>query len=451
MNEIKNYGYIDNLGITEYFAFPIYIAIILFISYWIQKKHIKENIIYKYYTRAVTFKLIGAIIFCIVYIYVYKGGDTISYFESARAFTNLFFEKPSYFFKVMVEGPSPENFYLFDGRTTGYPWDYMYYDTRTLLVIKLLVPFMLLSFQSYVLTTILFSWISFIGIWKLYIVFSDYYKKYHNQLAISILFLPSAIFWGSGILKDTITLSASCWYIYTFYKLFILKENRIKNFLILLVVAYVIFSIKPYILYTLLPGSLVWGFYEKILNIKSRVIRYMIIPVGLFVSIILVFYILTSSGTFDINSLLSEASEKQTDLKQSYYAGNTFDIGSYEPTITGALGVSPAALTAGLFRPFIWESKNVVMLLSGIENFIYLLLSILILFRFKFGKLIKIISSNPLLLFCLIYSLFFSLIVGLSTANFGALVRFRIAYLPEFVSFLLVTYYLMREKKASKI
>ncbi len=449
MNEIKNFGYLDNLELSEYISFPIYIFFILLISYWIQQKNIKKYPIYKFYTLGVFVKLIGAIVFCLVYIYVYKGGDTISYFESARALTNLFLEKPLDFFKVMSEGPSVENYFLFNGKTTGYPWAYMFYDQKTFFVIKLLVPFMLLSFKGYMLTTILFSWASFAGIWRLYIVFSNHYLKYYKQLAVAILFLPSVVFWGSGILKDTITLSASCWYIYIFYKLFIIREKPIKNFLLLIIIVFVILSIKPYILYTLLPGSIVWIFYEKILNIKNILIRYLIIPVGLLSSLLIGFFILTSIGGFDINKLLYEASEKQSDLKQSYYSGNSFDIGTYEPTIAGAMGVSPAAITAGLYRPFLWESKNVVMLLSGIENFIYLLISVFIIMKFKFRKLIKIISGNPLLLFCIIYSVFFSLIVGLSTANFGALVRFRIAYLPEFVSFLLITYYLMRENKSS--
>jgi hypothetical protein len=447
MNEIKNYGYLENLDLYEYVAFPIYIILILLISFYIKNKHIRENPIYKYYTLGVSAKLFGAVIFCLVYIFVYKGGDTIAYFESSRALTKLLLEKPAFFLQVVTEPASMENYTLFDGKTTGYPWSNMYFDPKTFMVVKLVTPFMLISFQSYALTTILFSWVSFAGIWKLYVVFSDYYKQYYKQLAIAILFVPSAIFWGSGILKDTITLSASCWYIYAFYKFFIVKQNRVKSLIILIIASYLILSIKSYILIALLPGSIIWMLYERILRIKNSFVRYSIIPMGFFLSVVIGFAVLTSIGDFDLDTLLSEAAEKQTDLKRAEYKGNSFDIGTYEPTVEGALGVAPAALLAGLYRPFVWEAKNVVMILSGLENLIYLGLTFLIFWKLKFRKVFRIIFENPLLIFALCYSILLSLIIGLSTSNFGALVRFKIAFMPEYFSVLIILYYLVNPGK----
>lgn len=447
MNEIKNFGYLDNLELSEYIAFPIYIIIILLISLYIQKKNIASNPIYRYYTWGVSAKLFGAIAFCLVYIFVYKGGDTILYFESARAMTNLFVEKPTVFFKIISEPASIENYFLFDAKTTGYPWGNFYFDPKTFMVVKLVTPFMFLAFQSYALTTVLFSWVSFAGMWRLYMVFSNYYKEYYRQLAIAILFVPSAIFWGSGILKDTVTLSASCWYIYAFYKFFIVKENRIKSLIILIIASYLILSIKSYIFIALLPGSIIWMFYERIVRIKNSFFRYAIIPVGFFLSIVIGYSVLASVGDFDFEKLLNEAAEKQTDLKRVEYKGNSFDIGTYEPTVAGALSVSPAALLAGLYRPFVWEARNIVMALSGLENMIYLGLTILILWKLQFRRLFRIIFENPILIFALCYSVLLALIIGLSTSNFGALVRFKIAFMPEFFSVLIILYYLMKRKK----
>jgi hypothetical protein len=450
MREIKNYGYLENLELSEYIAFPIYVIIILLISFYIQNKNIRKNPVYKFYTLGVAAKLAGAVIFCLVYIFVYKGGDTISYFESGRALTNLLFHKPENFLTVMTQDASPENYLLFDGRITGYPWSYMYYDPRTFLVSKILVPLMVVSFQSYMLTTLLLSWISFAGIWRLYLVFCAHYGKYYKQLAFAILFLPSAVFWGSGILKDTITLSAACWYIYSFYKSFIVKEERLKNIIILVIASYFILTIKSYIFIALVPGSIIWLFYQRILRIRSTVLRYSVIPAGFAISIVVGFFVLSSVGTMDLDQLLNDAVVKQNDLKRAEYNGNSFDIGSYEPTVTGALSVSPAALLAGLYRPFLWEARNIVMIFSGLENFIYLILTILLFIRLRFRKVFGIIFENPLIIFSLSYSILFSLIVGLSTSNFGALVRFKIAFLPVFVSALVVLYYLSKNKEQPK-
>ncbi|MDQ3048355.1 MAG: hypothetical protein M3R27_12460 [Bacteroidota bacterium] len=450
MNEIKNYAYIENLELSEYIAFPIYIIIILLISFWIQNKNIKNNPVYRYYTIGVAAKLLGAVAFCLVYIFVYKGGDTISYFETSRALTKLLYARPGDFLTVITETPSRENFYFFDGRTTGYPWWYMYLDSRTFLVTKLLVPFMILSFQSYMLCTILLSWASFAGIWRLYLVFTDLYKNLSKPLAYSVLFLPSAVFWGSGILKDTITLSASCWFIYVLYMLFIKKERKWQFYLGLFFCGYIILVIKPYILFALLPGAVVWIIYSRIVRMRSNFLRYSIIPFIFLISFGLGYAVLAISGGFKIESLINEASVKQNDLKRADYNGNSFDIGTYEPTIDGALSVAPSAVLAGLYRPFVWEARNVVMIFSGFENFLFLVLSVLLVIRLKFRKLFRVIAENPFILFSLSYSILFALIIGLSTSNFGALVRFKIAFLPVFVSSLVVLFYQMKSKELKK-
>ncbi len=450
MNEIKNYGYIDNLSLSEYIAIPVYIIIIFLISYYIEYKNVKTNPLYRYYSRAVALKVLGAVCFCLVYIFVYKGGDTISYFESSRALTNLMEVRPGDFIKVYLEKGSIENYYLFDGRDSGYPWLNMFIEPKSFFLVKILVPFMFLSFQSYVLCTILLSWASFTGIWRLFLIFTDVYKKATFHLAISILFIPSVVFWGSGILKDTVTLSASCWFIYALYYAFIVKTKRFKYFIILLISGYIMFAIKPYILFALLPGVIIWILYDKLLIIKNKLLKYSFIPLVYVLSFGGGYLVLSSIGDFDIKNLVNEASIKQADLKRAEYKGNSFDIGSYT-TVDGAVSLSPKAIIAGLYRPYIWESKNIVMFLSGLENSVYLGLTIFILSRIRFLRLFKILFDNPLILFCLSYSILFALIIGLSTSNFGALVRFKIAFLPEFLSALVILNYYMKNKKITKM
>ncbi|HVA98806.1 MAG TPA: hypothetical protein VNG53_07925 [Bacteroidia bacterium] len=440
--QIKNTAYIKNLEFTEYLFFVLVVLFIFLISWLIQKRNIKSNPLYRFYTKAVMVKIFGAFAFCMVYIFYYHGGDTISYFETSRALTNLMIQRPSDFFTVITHKASIANYYLFDGVKTGFPWPYMYFDPKTFFVAKLLVPFMFVSFQSYLLTSVIFAWISFVGIWKMFLMFGKLYKNISFQLAIAILFIPSVIFWGSGILKDTVTLSASCWFIYALYNSLIIKKKPIKHFIILFISGYIIYSIKPYILFALLPGAFILVIYDRISRIKSKLFRYAVIPLIYIASFGGGYGILTFlSGSFNVSKLLSEASVKQNDLQNADYDGHSFNIGSYNPTISGTLKAAPAALIAGLYRPFIWESKTVMMLLSGIENLIYLSLTIWILLKVNFIRLMRIIFENPLVLFCLSYSFFFAMIVGLSTSNFGALVRFKIAYAPEFLCALVILNY----------
>jgi hypothetical protein len=157
-----------------------------------------------------------------------------------------------------------------------------------------------------------------------------------------------------------------------------------------------------------------------------------------------------SLGKFSVDRMLETASVTQKDLKQDYYQGSSFDIGDFEPTIASVAGKAPAAMVVGMFRPFIWEARNVVMLASGLENLIFLLLGLAISYRIITGprRFFKLLFENPLILFMFSYSVIFSILVGMSTSNFGALVRFKLPFLSIFVCVLIVIYEFYRKESA---
>lgn len=447
--EIKNIGYLEQLDPVELIAFPTFLVLVIVWANYVSGKNRLKHPEYRFYTYGLVAKLFGAMAFCWVYTYYYKGGDTISYFESARAYVNLLLSEPSKFFTVYFSAPSQENIYLFSGKT-GYPWSYMYFDPKTNWVIRIVTPFVLLGAKGYLLSTMLLAWAAYSGIWRLYLLFCRYYPEMRFYFAVSVLFIPSAVFWGSGMLKDTITLSASGWFIYSFHGFFIAKEKRMRNGFNLFVSFFLLFSIKPYIVIALLPGAIIWNFYSKITGIKNQLLRVSMVPIILVFSITTGYIILTTFAGFSVDKLLEEAVVKQTDLQREEYDGNSFNIGNYEATVQGAMSVSVPAMTAGLFRPYLWEARNVVMLASGLENFVYLFILIVVLIRKKVFGIFAYLFEHPLVMFCISYSIIFSLIIGLSTSNFGALVRFKIAFLPMFVSALLVMLYYSSGKRKGR-
>ncbi len=452
MFELENLAYIKQIYPFEWVMLGIYMLVIMGVSFYIQITHIKRDRIYRYYTSAVFAKVISAVAFCLIYIYYYKGGDTVSYFETSRALLNLGMKNPGNFLKEIVQTPSVPNYFLFD-RVTGYPWSYMFYDHQTWFVAKLLTPILVISFKSYLVSTVMLSWLSFIGTWKLFKLLVRYYPNLEGRMAFCMLFVPSVLFWGSGILKDTITFAAVCWIIIGIDGVFISKIKRLRNLFILILSTWVLLSIKPYILISLLPGAFVWILYNRISKARSKFLKYSAIPL-IYLSSFLIVYIMLSAfgdrlGKFSVPKMLVTASITQKDLKQDYYHGSSFDIGDYDPTITGMLSKVPSAITVGLFRPFLWEARNPVMIASGLENFSFLLLAIGVVvgFFFKMKKFFKIILENPFLIFLLSYTIFFSLLVGLSTSNFGALVRFKIPFLPFFVCALVLMNYFLWSRK----
>ena len=155
-----------------------------------------------------------------------------------------------------------------------------------------------------------------------------------------------------------------------------------------------------------------------------------------------------SLGDYRVENVLTKAVTTQQDLKQDYYGGSSFDIGDFDPTIGGILRKAPLAINAALFRPYLWEGYNPGMLASGIENFVILLLTIYLLLRIKVFNLFRLMFRHHFLFLSVTFSLFFAFSVGLTTSNFGSLVRYKIPAMPLYIASLYIIYASYEELKA---
>jgi len=436
----ENFGYLY-IYLWEWLALPFYLFAILFMGRIYQMRKQKEDSLYDYYLKGLGIKLFGGIGFAVIYFYYYQGGDTTSYYESALAMKNLMFHSFPDWLSNEFGAASPENYSKFTAQT-GHPLHYMYYDPQTLMVIKIITPLMIPSLGGYLISTLLLAWLSYSGLWRLFMVFSAYYPNLKKYFFISILCFPSVIFWGSGILKDTITLSCSCWLVYCIFNVFIMRRKVLKYLFLMIPFFIVILFIKPYIIMALMPGSLMWIFSQRIYKIKNGLVRFLIVPF-IFLVCFAGGYILLKSlgsimGKFSIDRISTTAKVTEEDLKQDYYGGHSFDLGTFENTPTGYMKIFPKAFIAGTYRPFLWEAGNVVMLLSGLENTYLLYLTFLMFKRTGITNIFKRLLKEPLLFFAFSFSVFFAFAVGLTTSNFGALVRFKVAYLPYLASALFI-------------
>lgn len=454
MFELENFSYIKFIHPFEWVMLGIYCIVIFGATFARQVLKVKTNPLYRYYGWGVLIKVLSSVIFCVIYIYYYNGGDTVSYYETSRALVNLGMKNFSGYVDVMSSSPSLSGYLTFD-RETGFPWPYMYFDSQTFFVAKIISPVVFVAFKSYLVSSVLLSWLSFFGAWRFYLVMCRYFPGLERRLAFGVLFVPSVLFWGSGILKDTITFSAVCWFIVGLDSAFMAPRKSKLAILTMILSLFVLLSVKPYVLYCLLPGAIIWIGSARIKKIRSKFIRVAFMPLVLIISIAGGFTALSllgnKMGKFAINKMLETASVTQKDLKQDYYQGSSFDIGDLEPTIPGMLSKVPAAMAVGLFRPYIWEARNIVMIASGLENLAYLLLSAFLIFKIFSGPRLffNVLSMYPILTFLLCYTLFFSVMVGLSTSNFGALVRFKIPFMSCYIALLLVLHYFLSKEGRS--
>jgi len=430
---------------------PLLMLIILIVAYRRQQKMRPLHPEYRFFLPGLMAKFFGSLVFAFIYIFYYKGGDTFNYYEAARAMSNLAEVDVLDFFKVLFSEPSMENLSLFTSHTS-YPPTFIYFDSKTFMVVRLISPLVILTGKSYLLSTILLSYFSFFGIWKLFRMFVSYYPAIDKLLAIAIIFFPSSLFWGSGLIKDTFTLAASCYFIVYIHKVFILKKMSFSNILFLVIASFIILSIKPYIFMVILPGTLLWIFFDRLSQLKNKVVIFVLLPLTYLLVLGASFALLSSLGgvldKFALDKALVTAAVTQQDLKSERYQGNSFDIGGFEPTVPGVLSKFPIASFSGLYRPFLWEAKNVTMLISGVENAFLFGFTIYLLIVTNVVGFFKSIFNTPIVFFSILFSVSFAFVIGLTTSNFGALVRFKIPLLPLFVASLFIIHYVYKTQKA---
>jgi hypothetical protein len=284
------------------------------------------------------------------------------------------------------------------------------------------------------------------GVWRLFLMFTAEYPSLKKEMAIAVLFIPSVLFWGSGILKDTYTFSAACWFAYSFYNLSLRRYKVLTNLLMVFVSAMILISVKPYIFLGLMPGCLVLLVFNRMQSIESNFIKLLSFPMLFMIAAVLGGLVVSQSASSlgaygSVDTLLEKATATQQDLKREAYEGNSFDIGDFDPTLGGILGKAPAAIFAGLFRPTLLDVKNVVMLISAIENTVIMFLFLYLFIRIGPFAFLRITLNEPLVMFCFSFAIFFAFSVGLTTSNFGSLVRYKIPATPFFMAALFIVRY----------
>lgn len=427
---------------------PIYLILILVIAYKYSSNKQNKNKLYRYFLPGLVVKIFGAIALGLVYFFYYGGGDTVNYHATATTLVNVLYDSPKDFFYLYFGSPLPSEYYLMNSQ---YAFTYWINDPYAYFASKCFVPIILIAGKSYMATAILVASICYLPVWNLFLIFNKEFAKLERQFAWSILYIPSVVFWGSGLMKDSLTFSAVCIYVHGFYWFFTQKKLKLKYIIALSIGAYFLISIKPYILFALLPGSVLWFVSQRLDKVKNSFIKFIITPTLIVASCGLGAYILQnigdSLGKYSFEKVLNTAAGAQHDLKQAYYGGNTFDIGDYEPTVSGMLSVSHKAIFATLFRPTMIDVRNVVMLISALENTFIMLFCIYLLIKLKIVRFFGLISLHPILLFSFLFALFFAFSVGVSISNFGTLVRLKIPCIPFFLSSLVIMNSMINTKK----
>ena len=416
-------GFFDGLAILMW-------LIILFAIVSSTYNKNKSKSYYKYYKTGFYVKIAAAVVFSIIYIYKYDGGDTAAYWDTAQKFNNLFYIRPGKFFEEMFSAlPFSSRYYSFD-MTTGVPPEWIYNEKEGLFTSKIFTLLTFLTFRSYFAMTFLCAYFSFKASWKLFEMGIKYNAGSERNLAIGTLLLPSTAFWCTGISKDTIVY---CCVIYGLDLLFCFFDKAIKKGLVFYVKLFFIYfllsNIRDFMLLTAI-APFIFALGIKYSN-RSGISNF----TKIFTQSILILLILVGISIFFNSSkaveITQEAQVIQSDLKNnSEYGGAKYDLGITDFTPFGMLKAMPISIFTAFYRPFIWEAGSLFILISAIETFVLLVLTLNLIIRSGFILFIQKIRANEFLMMAVVFCLILGFFAGYTSGLFGVLVRFKAPVLP---------------------
>ncbi len=404
-----------------------------------------------YYLFGVALKLIGSIVFCLVYKLYYQGGDALLYFEGAKDLIELFWTEPSLFFELFTEAASNGNKYqleLFGSLNEYYNVNYQWNLTR------MLIPFVFLGFGNFYAASCWIGFLVFILSWKIFKSIKQLIPGMDKSFAFAFLFIPSLLFWTSGFLKDTVILAAIYFYISSLASWLRTRKLSFDLILGVPICILILILIKPYVFLVLFPASIFWMLLAYLKGLKDRLFLFLISPF-IFILVFLMIVAVVKLGQSHLgeygkfSNLLEYAEGMREGFDQVSEPHKRIGEADVQSQFSWSFGDLMSRIWDVNLKPYLWDSWNPLSLANAIENFIFLLLSAAAMIRTALHpRLLLQVFRNPFVLFCLVYSLAFSIGLGVSVSNFGALARLKSAYLPFLWVFLL--FFLNSDEKTNE-
>ncbi len=412
---------------TMEIALGIFNSIIIFlVAFWVQKKYASRSV--KLYWSALFLKIIAAISLGLLYKFHYSGGDTWTFFNEATKLSALARFDFAEYLKVFFSNHDPS--------TVG---NVLYVHDRSALFIKFISIFCLVSLNSYWICATYFALVSFFSTWFLYKQAVYFLHDSAKAAAVALFFFPSVVFWGSGLLKESLALSG----IYFITAIFLKFAYRSKiiwtEWLLALLFMIITWWLKYYwaaIFFVVILTSVI------VILIRRRVplTKGRIVLAWLFFFLLICVLASFAHPNFYLERFLGVLVSNHDQFVAISDPENTIGYYNLQPKLWSVLLNSPWALLSGLFRPLFFDATDILSLPYSIENFVLLLLTISFLFSYKWDwwkpksdrfkrSEIYTLWLLPILIYCALLCI----LLSISTPNFGTLSRYRIGFLPFLV------------------
>ncbi|PZS25546.1 MAG: hypothetical protein DLM61_19830 [Pseudonocardiales bacterium] len=269
---------------------------------------------------------------------------------------------------------------------------------------------------------LVYSWLAFWGLYLCYRAFRTAMPGAdHRRYAVLVFFLPSVVFWSSGLGKEAWMILCSG---LTLLGAARLLSSTARWALPLIAGLAGTSLVRPHITAILFVGLLTGMLIRKTAypTLLSPIVRAVTTVVLVVVGAVVVsqaarFLHLDTLSVDSVNQVLNNVQGNTSEIGNSTFAAHP---------VNSPLDL-PRAVLSVLFRPFPWEARSLLILASSAESALLLVFAALAWRRWR--RVPVLLRQYPYVMLAVVATLLF-VIAFSRLGNFGLLVRERVTIMP---------------------
>ena len=297
-------------------------------------------------------------------------------------------------------------------------WGMSYLSNGTSFIVFLnymLVQWLQLSFLGCFLV---FSFISYLGCLRLFDVIIDLTDRSYN-VSYLLLLLIGTHFWTVSLGKDALMFYAMCCLCYNFY----FDKPRSHYILPLMLIGFIRLHV---LIFVLVGGGVSYVFTNK--KIKTQT-KFVFAGLVLGALLFLIPFFLKEIAVTNISDIEGKL---QSSMNANVEGGAGIDLKDSNLVVKWF---------SYMFRPFVFEARNPMFLVSALENLVWLYIFFIIIRGLFFDK----IKTNYILWSYIGIILACTLPLAYTLANFGISMRQKIMIFP----FFLILFFIVKKSRKS--
>lgn len=387
-------------------GFVIYSAFFIYLLYRLTRKAALLSV--TELAGAFMFKVLMGCLYGYVYLHYYHGDDTWLFHQRSVEELQKLFHEPLAFLKDFT----PAEAFAWAGGPS-IP-TYIQFLEKHILP-KTLAIFDIFSGNNYYINVIFFNFILFWGHYWLFKMLVTAFPDKRLPLLLLIFFFPPLVFWLSGIRADGLLLFFLSLLLIHFRNWVYEHKKAGLAWCLPAVSGLLIFRLQ--VLLVLAPALTAWYISVKF---HGKLLRTWLLVYA--VAGLVFFATAWVSPARNLPLMIVKRQQEFLALQ-----GTRFQLDSLRPSVTGYARVLPQAVNNTFFRPFIWEAKGLLQIMTALEVLVCWLLVLWMIIKRdeRWQKQL----THPMLLFFIYFGITFYIFIGYTIPFPGTIVRYKA--LPE--------------------